>query len=104
MKIISMVSLIFLIFILSNTGYSQYETQANDDVLVNLETEFPGTNPISDEITRGGRKKTALGTLKTLIVFVRFAGNNEITPTWPNPTVLPTWASLKRLSSMISDQ
>ncbi|HTY37251.1 MAG TPA: right-handed parallel beta-helix repeat-containing protein [Bacteroidota bacterium] len=40
----------------------------------------------------GGKYITSAGTLRVLVVFVKFADDNETSPTWPNPSVLPTWA------------
>jgi hypothetical protein len=59
------------------------------DVFTNLEELLPGDLPYFDGPTRGGRHKTANGILKTLVVFVRFADDNTLSSSWPNPDYLP---------------
>jgi hypothetical protein len=39
-----------------------------------------------------GRHITSSGTLRVLVVFIRFAGDTETTPVWPDTAVLPAWA------------
>jgi hypothetical protein len=41
---------------------------------------------------RGGQEKTASGTLRILVVFVRYLDDTLNTPTWPDYNVLPSWA------------
>lgn len=43
-------------------------------------------------ITYGGREISSMGTLRVLMIWVRFADDNESTAIWPNPSVLPEWA------------
>lgn len=62
-----------------------------------------GTTPALDQsgtlpagmvgtVTRGGREITNQGTLRVLVVYVRFADDVLNTADWPNYAVLPTWA------------
>lgn len=41
----------------------------------------------------GGRFTPSAGVLRVLMVWVRFADDNETTAQWPNPAVLPEWAA-----------
>src|SRR2546426_6342992 len=43
-------------------------------------------------IPHGGKFITSVGTLRVLVVFVRFPGDVDVSPTWPDPNVLPEWA------------
>lgn len=43
-------------------------------------------------VARGGREITNQGTLRVLVVYVRFADDVLNTTDWPNYAVLPTWA------------
>jgi M6 family metalloprotease-like protein len=54
----------------------------------------PGTLPSAmvGTITRGGREITNQGTLRVLVVYVRFADDVLNTADWPNYAVLPSWA------------
>jgi len=44
-------------------------------------------------LVRGGRRKTSIGVLKVLVVFVRFPDDEAVSPSWPDPEILPDWAS-----------
>lgn len=54
----------------------------------------PGTLPavMVGTVTRGGREITNQGTLRVLVVYVRFADDVLNTADWPNYAVLPEWA------------
>jgi hypothetical protein len=39
-----------------------------------------------------GKHITSSGTLRVLVIFVRFADDNETSAIWPNPNILPEWA------------
>jgi len=52
---------------------------------------FPPQNP-NPVIHYGGRFITSTGTLRVLMIWVRFADDDESTPIWPDPDVLPQWA------------
>ena len=41
----------------------------------------------------GGKYISASGTLRVLVVFVRFGDDNETSENWPDPGVLPAWAA-----------
>ena len=41
-----------------------------------------------------GEYITSTGTLKVLVIFIRFADDNDSSGIWPNPTILPIWGSL----------
>jgi len=43
-------------------------------------------------IRRAGKEITAQGTLRVLVIFIRFKDDIENTPTWPDYRVLPDWA------------
>jgi hypothetical protein len=40
-----------------------------------------------------GKHITSSGILRVLVIFVRFADDNETSAIWPNPNVLPEWAA-----------
>lgn len=91
------ISISTIIFLLAfNLSYSP-EITNEDSVLVNYEQLVPGINLNSMRnthgIIQGGMKKTASGTLKVLVVFVRFADDQTNTQYWPNYNVLPDWAA-----------
>ena len=54
----------------------------------------PGaTYPNLTTVLRGGENKTSTGTLKVLVVFVRFKDDTQNTTSWLDYNVLPSWAS-----------
>lgn len=71
-----MKNLFILIFITLFFGniYAQYEPPIED-----VTSETYGTYPRTTEILRGGQEKTATGTLKVLVVFVRYLDDTENT-------------------------
>ena len=79
--------LIFLVFLYSVNIPAQYEEAIED-----VSSETFGTIPKTSEILRGGQEKTATGTLKVLVVFVRYLDDTENTSYWPDYHVLPNWA------------
>jgi M6 family metalloprotease-like protein len=44
-------------------------------------------------VNYGGRYVTSTGTLRVLMVWIRFADDNEPSTTWPDPNALPDWAA-----------
>lgn len=68
-------------------------------VPVNVDSLFPSTTTTTAVentygIITGGKKKTASGTLRILVIFVRFKDDTRTNSIiWPNATVLPAWAS-----------
>ncbi len=50
--------------------------------------------PTTTQLTHyGGRYITSQGTVTAFVLFVRFSDDNETSSTWPNASVLPSWAS-----------
>jgi hypothetical protein len=82
-----MKNLFILIFSLIFIGVNFAQT-----IIEDVSSETYGTYPRSTEILRGGQEKTATGTLKVLVIFVRYADDEVNTDNWPNFNVLPTWA------------
>lgn len=85
---------ITLVIILTTLVYGQYEVDLSSDVPANYQSTgvIPTRMIESSGIIRGGMEITAQGILKVPIVFVRFAGDNAISPggLWSDPNVLPT--------------
>ncbi|MCI0706697.1 MAG: T9SS type A sorting domain-containing protein [Ignavibacteriae bacterium] len=52
-----------------------------------------GTLPSTTTVLKGGKEITNQGVLKVLVIFVRFADDTQNTSTWPDYTVLPSWAT-----------
>jgi hypothetical protein len=56
---------------------------------------MPAADPppvsISPAVNYGGRYVTSTGTLRVLMVWIRFADDNEPSTTWPDPNALPDW-------------
>lgn len=67
--------------------YAQFE-----QAIADVSSETIGTYPKTTEVLRGGQEKTATGTLKVLVVFVRYLDDTQNTTYWPDYNVLPTWA------------
>ncbi len=88
---------IFLIILLFSVNYfAQIEQQIKCPI--NLETILPSakTSTVAKNangIIQGGKKKTASGILRVLVIFVRFKDDNTNTASWPNYQVLPNWAA-----------
>ncbi len=70
---------------------AQYDTTFYEDIVADL-TEYAKDFPVTDEMPFGGQLKTASGTLKVLVVFVRFSGDERVTESWPDYRFLPDWA------------
>jgi hypothetical protein len=71
----------FGIAISQNTSYSHRTTSKGAEIKAKPEA-----------IHFGGRFITSTGILRVLVIFVRFAGDNETSATWPDPEILPDWA------------
>jgi len=50
------------------------------------------TATMATTIQYGGKFITSTGVLRVLVVYIRFARDNETSPRWPDPNVLPEWA------------
>lgn len=59
---------------------------------MDVQNSVSGIYANPNEIRMGGQEKTASGTLRVLVIFVRYKDDIENTPTWQNYNVLPTWA------------
>src|SRR5437870_2621758 len=49
--------------------------------------------PSSPTLLRGGKYKTANGTVRVMVIFVRFADDVLPGPNWPDYQTLPQWVS-----------
>ncbi|MFZ1517536.1 MAG: T9SS type A sorting domain-containing protein [Ignavibacteriaceae bacterium] len=88
MKLITYIT-IFLSFLVTNI----YAQDIFDSIPINdVQTVTEGFFPETDQMSRGGQEKTASGILRILVIFVRYKDDTLNTPTWPDYTVLPSWA------------
>ncbi|MFZ2325048.1 MAG: T9SS type A sorting domain-containing protein [Ignavibacteriaceae bacterium] len=87
MKSIIVILMAFLLII---------ELKSQDALLstavLDIQNTTAGIYPNPNTLIRGGQEKTASGTLRILVVFVRYKDDVENTATWPDYNVLPTWA------------
>lgn len=83
-------SLIFCLLIITSISFGQgvYSDIPIEDVPFDGGGQYPKQNLMP----RGGIEKTASGTLRVLVIFVRYSDDTINTTTWPNYRVLPTWA------------
>ncbi len=82
---------LFLFFLLCT-----YNVYGQDQICISQQSLMVvqnGSLPSTTAVLRGGREITTQGTLRVLVVFVRFKDDVLNTPTWPDYNVLPTWAS-----------
>ncbi len=79
---------LFLTFTINVFGQDQVCSSGQ-----NLMVVQNGTLPSATAVMRGGREITTQGTLRVLVVFVRFKDDVANTATWPDYNVLPSWAS-----------
>jgi len=80
-------------------GISKSSAQEIDFLCETQDPVFPqqefmeGTYETSNVLLRGGKMKTTVGTLRVMVIFVRFADDVETTSYWPDVNTLPTWAT-----------
>jgi len=87
------ITFLFLL-IISSISYSQEQSDMCGPVF-SIEGEMPENIQLLRGMTgalRGGREITNQGTLRVLVVFIRFKDDRENTPTWTDYRILPNWA------------
>lgn len=84
MRSIFLICIFLLIYSNTPTLLAQNIANGCDMVTLPLESE-------TQQIEYKGKYITSTGTLRVLVVFVRFADDNETSSIWPDPYVKPAW-------------
>jgi len=90
MKQIKFITMIFLCVILKLEAQDIFTFR--DSPLIDVLSSTQGIFPTTSIMPRGGQEKTATGTLRILVIFVRYKDDVENTSIWPDYTILPDWA------------
>jgi len=89
MKIYYCLVLMFLFYFVGTIKAQQLASSSSNEDVQSVQS---GIFPASTNMLRGGQEKTATGTLKVLVIFVRYLDDTQNTSTWPDYNVLPPWA------------
>lgn len=83
---------LFIVFVFIVFNEIQAQDIFSSTPINDVQTVTEGIYPETNTISLGGQEKTASGVLRVLVIFVRYLDDTENTTTWPDYTVLPTWA------------